>query len=224
MMTRRDDAAEAAARREARVLLERVEAGDQSALPVLADALLLSDALRDGERLARALATGRRDAIDLALKHVSEGLSYPSERERREYEEREVAYGRAELRRIDVGWRRAPPRERTDEVDRVSRDIDADPELLRERIDWLFGGVFGHGAMLLARQIVGLSPRMNRDAQLFRLIVALDDNVGWDGAVRVWRALPDNTQAAVADITRRALREAGAEQAAPPRRSRVRRA
>ena len=214
---RRDDAAEAAARREARQLLEQVRAGDHSALPVLVDALLLSDAPHDGERLARALK-GPRHVIDAALKRAAEGLSYPSERERREFEERELSYARAELRRVDAGWQQAPAHERTEEIRRVTNDIQTDPELLAERIHWLFEGVFGHGSMLLAREIVDSSPRVNRDAQLFRLVVSLDDAMGWAGVDRVWRALPPATKDAVAAITQSALREQGAEQPAPARR------
>ena len=227
--TRRDDAAELAARREARLLLARVKAGDRSALPVLADALLLSDAPRDGERLARALhrldgpllpraARVARGAIEAALKRASEGLGHRTESDRREFEENHRDEGRRELQRIDENWRRMSAGARTRFLREQGEVIAADPQIVEERIDWLFEGVFGRDVMLLARDIVDLSPRTNREAQLFRLVLALNAGVGGDGSTRVWRALPSpDVQAAVTRIAERALAAQGAEPRPIPR-------
>lgn len=215
----RDDVSEAAARREAKVLLERVQAGDEGSLPVLADALLLSDARREGERLALALQKQRTPlgarALHIALKRVDEALSYPSEARRREYEDNERDRGRVELRRTEWGWGGAPAGERRDEIARVVNDIETSPEILAERIGWLFDGVFGHGPMLLAREIADLPPRQNREAQLVRLVLALDDSMGAEGVNRVWNALSPAAKANVNLITRGALMAEGAEYPEP---------
>ena len=118
---------------------------------------------------------------------------------------------------LDENWRRMPAGARA----RLSREqgeiIAADPQIVEERIDWLFEGVFGHGPMLLARDIVDLSPRTNREAQLFRLVLALNDGVGGDGAARIWRALTPDEQTAVTRMAERALAAQGAESRPIPR-------
>lgn len=62
-----------------------------------------------------------------------------------------------------------------------------DPELLRERIEWLLVGNYGKGQQLMAESVVE-SPRMNRVAALSQLIACFEWQCDRDRARLAWKA------------------------------------
>lgn len=70
------------------------------------------------------------------------------------------------------------------------------PDLITQRLGWLFNGSYGYGAMVRAREIAG-NKRANRAAALGLLIAALEWQCPADFARSEFRKLPAEQQEAL---------------------------
>ena len=133
--------------------------------------------------------------------------------------ERERAYRarardeqRAEAMEIERSWRRAPLAERRIEIARIVSELEREPEygIVEERLRWLFLGTFGRGWQDAAMEIVALGPRsrQNRVAQLFSLLLQVDDRIPRAEVARIWRVLSPQAQRAITTIVTAGLRDA----------------
>lgn len=64
-----------------------------------------------------------------------------------------------------------------------------DPELIAERLSWLFAGNYGYGEMLKAKQVLGVSANANKPANLNMLVAAYEWQCPADLAIKAWKAL-----------------------------------
>ena len=157
------------------------------------------------------------------------------------YDEEERRRGLRELDEIEKNWNASSSRDRADEIARVIDWLEEDfnavyrggfsDSTLLERATWLIDGTMGRGAQILAEEMVDapLSARKgrvlpNREAQLFRLVLAFDDLLPSSATNRVWDGLSaDGKRYATATI-RKAIVENGGEVRTPtPRAARSRR-
>lgn len=109
----------------------------------------------------------------------------------------------------------------------ATRWVDESTQVLYERAGWLLSGHFGRGAQLLANEIVDntQASRQNREAQLFRLVLAFDDNLPPNASNRVWERLSPRAKRHATSVMQRVILEHGGEpHVAParPKRSRKR--
>ena len=102
-----------------------------------------------------------------------------------EHEAHEAALHRAELQRIEA----APLHERQEARAEWLAAMQADPQLIRERVLWLIQGAYGKGSWDAARRILGASKRTNKVAQLCQLIAALEWKCPSTFAVLAWHGL-----------------------------------
>jgi hypothetical protein len=86
-----------------------------------------------------------------------------------DYERRELAGAHKRLEEIQ----RAPLADRKEAQASFLKAMRSTPELVGERIGWLFDGNYGMGSMMLARRVLA-SPRMNRAAALTQMIGAFE--------------------------------------------------
>ena len=129
----------------------------------------------------------------------------------REYREDEQRRLNAELRRLERDWRTTSRQDRQVAIADAIQYLERDPEIFEERVRWLLDGTFGAGAMYRAREIGLASRRQNRAAQLFQLVMALDDRLPQDPITRVWRSITPQAQRNVTRILEAGLREAELE-------------
>lgn len=129
----------------------------------------------------------------------------------RAYREDELRRLDAEVRQIERDWRTTSREDRAAAIDDALQYLERDPEILEERTDWLLNGTFGAGAMYRARQIALASRARNRAAQLFRLVMLLDDRLPANAVNQVWRTLSPAAQRYVTNIMEEALRNAEVE-------------
>ena len=102
----------------------------------------------------------------------------------REYEQREIDLAYRQMEEV----RRAPLRERKEaQLDFFEAMRDA-PDIVAERVDWLLGGNYGYGPMLLAQRIFA-SPRMNREAALTQMIGVFEWMTPEDMTRAAWKKL-----------------------------------
>ena len=223
--TGRDPLSPAEARRRARELIEQWRRGDQDVLPVLADALLYSDAPEVGEDLAYALGgrsiAGKRGqavrgksalrGIVLVMDRVEEELSFPTAKERAAYDVRERLFALREIRAIEDEWRTLSRAERQATIESTVQWHQTEANVLYQRGKWLFSGEFGHGARLLAREIASLPSRRNREALLYRLLLAVDHRLPAAVANQIWSRLTPLAKRNATQFLRAALEEQGVE-------------
>ena len=205
---------------------------------VLADALLETDRPDLGEDLALILSDrlpfprdqrgrpinrrGERDrALTIVFRRIHRRFAWS------QYDHVEQARALRELSEIATTFANSLSMHRDDEIahtiEWLEEDNDADSTLY-ERTTWLLNGTFGRGAQILAEEIVDAPPsRHNREAQLFRLVLAFDDNLPPNATNHVWDRLTTRAKRQAAKSIQRALLEHGGEIDAPsPRGARSR--
>jgi hypothetical protein len=92
-------------------------------------------------------------------------MSIPSQYE---YEMREFHEFQRQMREAETN-----PSRKAD-CAHFAQQMAADPGLIAERIGWLIDGSYGYGAMQKAKQVLGMSARANKAAQLTHMIGALE--------------------------------------------------
>lgn len=204
---------------------------------VLADALLETDRPDLGEDLALILSNrmsfplGKRGRPFIQRSERERALQVVFRRIHRRfawspYDREEQRRGLRELTMIATNWdgttSRVQDEEVADAVVWLEEDTD-DNSVLYERTTWLLDGTMGRGAQILGEEIVDSPPsRKNRMAQLFRLVLAFDDNLPPNAANRVWAQMSTRAKHQATKSIRRALVEHGGEVDAPLQRSRKR--
>lgn len=221
---------------------------------VLADALLETDRPDLGEDLALILAnrmpfplavgtpyadgpreqrgrpipnrTTRDRALTIVFRRIHRRFAWS------QYDEEEGRRGLRELKEIARTWNAEHAEVGSIEIARtigwLEEDgtlADIDARTLYERTTWLLNGTFGRGAQILAEEIVDAPPsRHNREAQLFRLVLAFDDLLPPNATNRVWDGLTAHAKREATATIRQVLIENGGEIHTPtPRTSRARR-
>jgi hypothetical protein len=71
------------------------------------------------------------------------------------------------------------------------------PETVGERVGWLIDGNYGYGEMKKAHQVLGMSARANKAAQLTHLIGVFEWNCPAKMAVAGWKKLSASEKAAL---------------------------
>ena len=122
-----------------------------------------------------------------------------------DYERRERAEA---LRRLEE-IRRQPLSDRK-EAQATFLEALRKPDLVAERLGWLLEGNYGHGAMLMAKQVLN-SPRMNRSAALTQMVGAFEWMTPSDMARAAWNKLSAREKAALETAVRAAISSAESE-------------
>ena len=215
---------------------------------VLADALLETDRPDLGEDLALVLSnrhpfprdqrgrpfahrSDRQRPLEVVFRRIHRRFAWS------QYDEKEWQRGLRELDEIEKDWKASSAQEREGDIANAANWLEEDLNIayrsgtsgesgtLRERTTWLLDGTFGRGAQILAEEIVDALPsRHNREAQLFRLVLAFDDRLPFTATDRIWDRLSTPAKRHATMIIRQALLENGGEiHVATPRSSRSRR-
>ena len=231
------------------LLLQSVEGLELEPTMVLADALLETDRPDLGEELALILAnrmpfplavgtpyaggpreqrgrpipnrTTRDRALAIVFRRVHRRFAWS------QYDEEERRRGLRELKEIERNWNAENTEVRGIEIARAIAWLeedgtlaDVDDRTLYERTTWLLNGTFGRAAQILAEEVVDAPPsRHNREAQLFRLVLAFDDLLPPNAANRVWDGLTAHAKREATATIRQVLIENGGEIHAPTSRA-----
>lgn len=123
-----------------------------------------------------------------------------------EYEQREIAMAHRQMDEV----RNAPIADRREAQAHYFEVMRDTPDLIGERLGWLFDGNYGYGAMMLARRILK-SPRMNRVAALTQMIGVFEWQCPEDRTRQAWKRLTGREKDALARAVDDAIREAEAE-------------
>jgi len=118
----------------------------------------------NGESGKKSATHRKAVVVPMTVQGSSPGI--PSQAE---YERRELARAHKKLGEIQ----RAPLADRKEAQASFLKAMRSTPELVGERIGWLFDGNYGMGSMMLARRVLA-SPRMNRAAALTQMIGAFE--------------------------------------------------
>jgi len=110
-----------------------------------------------------------------------------------EYENSERRRAMLDEQRIE----RAPLADRREAQADFLAAMASDPATVAERISWIIEGNYGHGQMLMARQVVA-SPRMNREAALTQLVAVFEWQCPRRMAVEAWKKLTPAQKKALA--------------------------
>ena len=194
---------------------------------------------RDPARARSAEAYARRVHTDAAFQIAADAWEEAGDRKqaelmqalqpsavtRRELEHRYQSLRelRSEILDIERNWRNASRRERAEAIQEAVNYVERDPETFADRTYWVFNGTMGAGAMYRARQIANSGTRTNRVAQLFTLVLMLDETLPPAAVTQVWRRLSPAARHNVDRIMNAALRTSGARRSGV-RRSGTRRA
>jgi hypothetical protein len=148
-----------------------------------------SNGKKSGPQLDREI-----DEVLLMRKKKQAAVAAPPSRSgtpsQAEYERREIADAHKKL----VEIHRSPLSDRKEAQAEFLKAMRDDPELVAERIDWLIGGSYGYGPMLLAKRVLA-SPRMNRSASLTQLVGAFEWQSPEDMSRAAWKKLSASEKA-----------------------------
>lgn len=84
---------------------------------------------------------------------------------------------------------KAPLHERKEAAKEFYEAMRDAPELVAERVGWLIDGNYGQGAYLKAKQVLGMSKRANKAAQLNAMTAAMEWKCPGAMAVAAWKKL-----------------------------------
>lgn len=101
-----------------------------------------------------------------------------------EYERNERASAMKHERQIDE----APLADRKDAQKSFLEAMRERPQLVGERLGWLFEGNYGYGPMIIAKEVLA-RPRMNREAILTQMIAVFEWMCPRRMAVDAWKKL-----------------------------------
>jgi hypothetical protein len=120
-----------------------------------------------------------------------------------DYNSRELRIAMNEERTVDV----APLSDRKEARDNFARDLQSDPGLVAERLDWLLLGNYGRGAWLRAWQVMDMGANANKEAALVQLTAIYDWRCPSVMARKAWHTLTTPQKkalsAAVAEVIKR---------------------
>lgn len=120
-----------------------------------------------------------------------------------EYEAREAKLHAAHLREIEE----APLRDRQDARESFRRAMVEAPEIVGERIGWMFQGAYGFGVCAAAKKILG-EKRLNKVAALSQLVAAVEWMCPQAFAIAAWKSLSAKQQRVVDKQVRDAIKDA----------------
>lgn len=123
-----------------------------------------------------------------------------------EYEQREAAIAHRQMEEV----RNAPLADRREAQEHFFEVMRDTPELVGERLSWLFEGNYGYGSMVLAKRILN-SPRMNRIAALTQMIGVFEWQCPEDRTRQAWKRLTGREKDALAREVQGAISDAEAE-------------
>jgi len=123
-----------------------------------------------------------------------------------EYEMREIASAHRQMDEV----RRAPLADRKEAQLAFFEAMREHPDLVAERVDWLLGGNYGYGSMLLAKQILD-SPRMNRVAALTQMIGVFEWQSPEVMTRQAWKRLTPGEKSQLAYAVQDSINDALAE-------------
>jgi hypothetical protein len=124
-----------------------------------------------------------------------------------EYERRERQEAQQRLTEIE----KAPLADRKEAAREFYFAMSDHPEVVAERVGWLLDGNYGHGAMQLAKQVLG-SPRMNRSAALTQMVAAFEWQSPSAMTRAAWNKLTKGQQAALEKAVQTAIKRAESEE------------
>jgi len=102
-----------------------------------------------------------------------------------QYESRSLGEAMRHLEEV----KRAPLSDRKEAQAEFLEAMRESPDIIAERLGWLFDGNYGRGEMLKARQIINMGRGANKKASLNQLIAALEWQCPADMAVAAWKKL-----------------------------------
>lgn len=118
------------------------------------------------------------------------------------YEANELREFQAKLREVE----RAPLRERQEDAQEFASTLRTDPELIAERIGWLFDGNYGYGSYVTARRV--LRSRMNKEAWALITVAAVEWRTTNVYARKAYNALSASEKAHINRLIDREIRSA----------------
>jgi len=86
------------------------------------------------------------------------------------------------------------------------------PSIIQDRLSWLLDGTYGHGEMLRALEVIDLSGRANKPAQLMTLFCAFEFGVKGADVRKFFKSLTPDVQTALTDGINQAIKEWLADQ------------
>lgn len=102
-----------------------------------------------------------------------------------EYDRRSLDEALAHMERV----MKAPLSERKEAQAEFLEAMKTEPDLIAERLGWLFDGNYGRGEMMKARQILGMAKNANKVTSLNQLIGAYEWSCPTDMTVKAWKTL-----------------------------------
>ena len=145
--------------------------------------------------------------------------SRDSAQREREFRDQSLRELRSEILDIERNWRSASRRERAESIQKAVDYLEQDPGTFEDRTRWALDGTMGAGAMYRAQHIANAGTRTNRVAQLFTLVLMLDETLPPAAVTQVWRRLSPRAQQNVNRIMNAALRSSLARRAGIRRRA-----
>jgi len=113
------------------------------------------------------------------------------------------AYNAKELGRANTHiqqLQKAPLEARKESAKEWYDAISTDPQIVADRIGWLFSGNYGYGEMLLAQRILAQGKGANKVAALSLLIAALEWMTPSREAIAMWKKLSAAQQRALKSV------------------------
>jgi hypothetical protein len=108
-----------------------------------------------------------------------------------EYERNELHHTQQQIQDVE----KAPLADRKEAQAAFLDTLKTDPALVAERIDWLFAGNYGFGAMQMAQRV--LESRGNQEAMLVQLIGVLEWQTPGRMTADAWKKLTAKEKAAL---------------------------
>lgn len=119
-----------------------------------------------------------------------------------EYERRELDEAQRRIREVE----KAPLADRKEAAEEFFEAMSERPEIVGERIGWLFGGSYGYGEMMMARQIAD-NTRMNREAALVQLVGIFEWMSPQDRTRASWKKLTDAEKDRLDEAVKKAIED-----------------
>lgn len=124
-----------------------------------------------------------------------------------EYERRERLLFIAALKEVESEWKTHSPIVKETLTQEFLDAMAKDPDVIRQRIEWLLEGHYGKGAYDVAHEVVA-NKRMNREAWLTHTVGAIEWDVPQHIASSTWKKLTEKQKKSLDASVRRAMKRA----------------
>lgn len=124
-----------------------------------------------------------------------------------EYEQNERRLFLAALREVDRDWKGHSALVKSELAEGFLEAMAKDPDVIRQRIEWLLAGHYGKGAYDFAHEVVA-NKRMNREAWLTHTVGAIEWDVPQHIAISAWKKLTEKQKKSLDASVRRAMKRA----------------